>query len=170
MSSALPRSCHTISLMANETEPTVIEAKAEPLPEGAPEGRLNVGATAFMTGVLQHITGQTVTGTVPTGPQKMCLVVGTMPTAGAAPATTVPATGAAGTAISWTAVTGGGAAVATTSATVAFNGVAANNYVGYAVFNNTGVYLYSKAFTAINVPTGATGNITVTATHTYDLS
>ncbi len=177
--------------MANESASEVIEAVAEPLPgdeTAAGEGRLNVASTAFQTAVLQYITGQAVSGTVPAaapgaGVQRMVLVATTMPTAGAAPGlvfsttalTPTPVapttTNSLGPAITWGAVSGGGAAVSTTTSNaVVFNAVPPGNYVGYAVYNPAGLYLYSKAFTAIAIPGGATGTITVTATHTYDLN
>jgi hypothetical protein len=167
MNAAFHMLCHTIAFMAKEADPQVVEATAEPLAEQAPEGRLNAAATAFMTGVLQHICGLTVTGgALPTGPQQIGLM------------TAVPAAGANGTAVgaalkpvAWGTVTGGGGAVATVTApAIQFTGVTPGTYAAYGIFNASGTYLYGKAFTAITIPTGATGTITVTPTHTYDLT
>lgn len=162
--------------MAEQTAPenTVVERVAEPLADDQqPQGRVDLAAGAFAQNVLAYLTGQGIaTGTPATGPQKMCLVANTMPTGGAAPAATWPATGATGLTITWPAVTAPtGANAATAQATaVNFTGVPAGTYKGYAVYNSSGAYLYSKAFTDIVIPASATGNISVTATHSYTLS
>lgn len=153
--------------MADET-PQVVEATAEPvLREGSAEGRVNTAVTGFMVAILQHICGQTVNQTpLPTGPQQIGLMA------------SVPADGTPGTAIGaalkpvgWAAVAGGGTAVATvTAAPIQFTGVTPGTYAAYGIFNASGQYLYGKAFAPITVPTGATGTITVTPTHTYDLT
>lgn len=157
--------------MADES---VVERVAEPLPEGSPEGRLNSATSAFAQAMLQYICGIAVTGTSTpngaagpaAGTQKMGLL------------TAIPAAGAAGTAangayqnITWGAVSGGGGTVATVTGTaVVFTNVPPGTYVGYGVFNTGNVYLYGKGFTSITVPAGATGTITVTPTHTYDVA
>ena len=155
--------------MAEEPEVEVVAADAEPV---VPEGRANVASNAFQTHMINYLCGLTAAAPAPTGVQKMCLIANTMPTSGNAPAATHPATGGTGTNITWVVATTGQGAATRADATVNFTGVPTGNYIGYAVFNASGAYLYSKAFTGgmIQVPGSATGNITVTATHTYDLN
>ena len=83
-------------------------------------------------------------------------------------------------AITWGTATGGGTpggTVASISATpIVFSAVTPGTYTHYAVYGGAAApspttYLYSKRLSAqVVIPTGATGTITVTASHTYDLT
>jgi hypothetical protein len=142
----------------------VDEAVVDPAAEASPESRLNLGAANFMTSALQAICG--VASTTPLTGQTLGLH-------SAAPGITGANAVAAVTrqALVWGAFSGGGATVATVSATaLVFNNVAAGTYSHYGVYNSAGTFLYGKPLSvAVTIPTGATGTITVTASHTYDL-
>ena len=146
-------------------EPTVEETAVEE----APEGRVNLATANFMTAALQAICGVTP-GMVLTG-QKIGLHNGPPGvTTATAAATAVSAVVKQN--LTWGTPTGGGAAIATVSATaVVFNNCPAGTYSHYGVYNSADVFLYGKPLSAqVVIPAGATGTITVTASHTYDLT
>lgn len=138
----------------------------------APEGRINLAAVNFMTQALSAICGGNQTANTALGGQQIQLHIGAPGVSGAD-----PADGQSGRPLvakqnlTWGTPTGGGAAIATVSATpVVFNNCPAGRYTHYGVYNGAGTFLYGKPLSAVvDIPTGATGTITVTASHTYDL-
>lgn len=135
----------------------------------APEGRINLAAVNFMTQALSAICGGNQTANTALGGQTLGLHTGAPGITGANAAPNSGAT--AYKPLTWGTPTGGGGAIATVSATaVVFNNVPAGTYSHYGVYNGSGTFLYGKPLSAtVTIPTGATGTITVTPSHTYDL-
>jgi hypothetical protein len=124
------------------------------------ESRINLGTAAFMNAALSAICALS-------GPQQLRLHTSAPGITGAGLASAVAAK-----AIAWGTPTGGGAAISTVTATpVQFDNVPAGTYTHYGVYATNGTtFLYGKPFAAsVVIPAGATGTVTVTPTHTYDL-
>ena len=138
----------------------------------APEGRVNLAAANFMTFALSAICGSNQSAVANLGGQQIQLHTGAPGTTGANPAdgqTGRPLVAKQN--LVWGPPSGGGAAIATVSATaIVFNNCPAGTYSHYGVYNGSGTFLYGKPLSApVTIPAGATGTITVTASHTYDL-
>jgi hypothetical protein len=147
----------------------------DPVEENAGQGRANISTPAYLTAVLTSISGGTPAAGSLTGPQTLAVYT-TNP--GVGPGTTGAFPAAARPAITWGGVTnvGGAATSGATAAQIVSNAVQVVNvppgtYTHYGVFNAAGTFLYGKALTPnVTVPVGATGTITVTVTHTYDIN
>jgi hypothetical protein len=80
----------------------------------------------------------------------------------------IPATGRP--TIAWAVGAATGTALISATGTANFTAVPPGNYQWYGVFNAAGAFMYGKSMPLTNVPTGTTGTIAVTATHTYDIN
>lgn len=134
--------------------------------EARAESRANLASTTFATYALSAICGSNQSAAANLGGQTLGLHSGAPGTTGANAVGSVTRQ-----ALTWGIPTGGGATVATVNATaVNFTNVPAGTYSHYGVYNGSGTFLYGKPLSAaITIPVGATGTITVTASHTYDL-
>lgn len=152
-------------------EEETVEATETVDAEGGPgESRLNLASTNFGIAALSAICGTNQSATTALGGQTLGLHSGPPGVNGA---NAHPNTGnTTRKAISWGTPTGGGAAEATVSAApIEFKDVPTGTYSHYGVYNGNGQFLYGKALSStVTVPASATGTITVTPRHNYDLT
>ena len=136
----------------------------EPAVEAAaPEGRANVSTATFMQSILTAIC--------PTGGTQRIKLHTASP--GINGANVAGGGWNAGKVLTWGAASGGGAGIASSTATaVNFTTVPAGTYTHYGVYAaDDTTFLYGKPLTpSVTIPAAATGTITVTASHTYDLT
>lgn len=126
----------------------------------------NLASAAFGTAVLSAICGTNQTAIL--GGQTLGLHSSNPGINGAG-----AVAGVARKPITWKTgqIGGGGAAMSTITGDPIEFSVGPGTYTHYGVFNSSNAFLYGKPLSAsVTVPAGATGTITVTPSHTYDLT
>lgn len=123
-------------------------------------------SAAFMRAALEAICGKAPSTALTA--QWLQLHSATPGNTGASP------TGVARQQLVWGAASGGDTVVASISATaLTFSNVPPGTYSHYGLWTAVtgGTFLYGKPLsTPVTIPAGATGTITVTASHTYDIN